>query len=126
MPDYKAVVTVTGGSTNADITIDGTPVPLGPTAGGGQGGENIVTSAANPIPFVFHAVGPTGYQVTLKVVLSPLPNGTDITFSPPAYTFPNSTILCIANGGIPFKAPATANVQSPAANVAATQGGAGK
>jgi hypothetical protein len=109
MPKFWAVVTVTG-STLADLTIDGTFVPIGPSDAGGLGGHRVIDSAADPVPFVFHARGPKNFPVTLGITLSPLPSGADIKFNPPAYNIPQSGILSITNGAIPIKPVAAANV----------------
>jgi hypothetical protein len=133
MPNYWAVVTIAAGPTLADITIDGTFVPIGTSSTGGLGGHRVINSNADPIPFVFHARGPKSFPVTLGIVLSPLPSGPDIKFNPPAYKIPQSGILSVTNGQIPIKNAATANVQPPPAvasaavtKTAAKKGGNGK
>jgi len=108
MPDYMAVVTVAAGPTSADITIDGTFVPIGPSDAGCLGGQNVITSNVDPIPFVFHAKGIKGFPVTLGIVLSPLPKGEDIKFNPPAYNIPESATLSVPDGKIPLKKVAAA------------------
>jgi hypothetical protein len=108
MANYWAVVTVAG-PTRADITIDGDYIPIGPSATGGLGGDRVIASVADPIPFVFHAAGVKGYPVTLGIVLSPLPNGSDIKFNPPAYQLPADGSVLTVNGSIPLK-PAAAGV----------------
>ncbi len=127
MPDYMAVVTVAAGPTSADIAIDGTFVPIGPASSGGLGGQNVITSSADPIPFVFHAKGIKGFPVTLGIVLSPLPKGDDIKFNPPAFKIPESTVLSVADGKIPVKkAAAMESVMMPPAGGAVHGANTGK
>ena len=117
MRKYWAVVNVAAGPTFADLTIDGTFVPIGPSATGGLGGHRVLESDKDPIPFVFHARGIKGFPVTLGIVLSPLPSGADIKFNPPNYKIPgsgaDSGVLTVSSG-IPI---------NPAASPAAKKGG---
>ena len=116
MAKYWAVVTVAG-STLADITIDETYVPLGPSNTGSIGGHRVLDSASDPIPFVFHARGVKTFPVTLGIVLSPLPSGADIKFNPPDYKIPQSGTLSV-NGNIPIKSAGAATAQPTTGNVA--------
>jgi hypothetical protein len=117
MPKYWAVVTVDAGPTLVDITLDRTYIPLGPSDTGGLGGHRVVDSAADPVPFVFHARGIKGFPVTLAIVLSPLPSGADIKFNSQGYKIPESGILTVDDGKIPIKTVAAANVQLAMATV---------
>jgi hypothetical protein len=116
MPKYWAVATIATGPTYADLTIDGTFIPIGSSPAGGLGGHRVIDSEADPIPFVFHAKGFKGFPVTLGIVLSPLPSGSDIKFDSVGYKIPDtggsdSAILTVSDGKIPIKKEALADAQ---------------
>jgi hypothetical protein len=111
MPKYWAVATIAAGPTYADLTIDDTYIPIGPSSAGGLGGHRVIDTEADPVPFVFHAKGFKGFPVTLGIVLSPLPSGTDIKFNSESYKIPESGILSVTDGKIPVKKVAFADAQ---------------
>ena len=101
MPTYNVTASATSGPFNVGLKIDGQQMPIAHDADGNWMMNGTAVSTKNPVPYEFRAVGPDGFQITLKIALKAQDGSGSGSVSPDALSIPDDDLL-ISPGNIPI------------------------